>query len=133
MKKYFILVATLLQFPQLFSQNYKINWENNQTISLTNGNTVNVPFFSNKDNTTTSTILSAPVSVVPPTASSTTSQPVSGSQQPAQTSSSASAQQPAAPGNVEATASAARPASQPPHDLPEVSVPVTQPMSTSQQ
>ena len=50
MKKYFILVATLLQFPQLFSQNYKINWENNQTISLTNGNTVNVPFFSNKDN-----------------------------------------------------------------------------------
>ena len=50
MKKYFILVATLLQFPQLFSQNYKINWENNQTISLTNGNKVNVPFFSNKDN-----------------------------------------------------------------------------------
>ncbi|WP_413533639.1 type IX secretion system sortase PorU [Empedobacter brevis] len=50
MKKYFILVATLLQFPQLFSQNYKINWENNQTISLSNGNTVNVPFFSNKDN-----------------------------------------------------------------------------------
>ncbi|MFV0235170.1 type IX secretion system sortase PorU [Empedobacter falsenii] len=50
MKKYFILVATLLQFPQLFSQNYKINWENNQTISLTNGNKVNVPYFSNKDN-----------------------------------------------------------------------------------
>ena len=50
MKKYFILVATLLQFPQLFSQNYKINWENNQTISLTNGNKINVPFFSNKDN-----------------------------------------------------------------------------------
>ncbi|WP_313636400.1 type IX secretion system sortase PorU [Empedobacter sp.] len=49
MKKYFILVATLLQFPQLFSQNYKINWENNQTISLTNGNKVNVPYFSNQD------------------------------------------------------------------------------------
>ena len=52
MKKYFILVATLLQFPQLFSQNYKINWENNQTISLTNGTTVNVPYFSNKENYT---------------------------------------------------------------------------------
>lgn len=50
MKKYFILVATLLQFSHLYGQNYKINWENNQTISLTNGNKVNVPYFSNKDN-----------------------------------------------------------------------------------
>ncbi|QES93400.1 type IX secretion system sortase PorU [Empedobacter brevis] len=50
MKKYFILVAVLLQFPHMFGQNYKINWENNQTISLTNGNKVNVPYFSNKEN-----------------------------------------------------------------------------------
>lgn len=104
------------------------------TIVLAAGYMVSQLFFSNKDNTTTSTILSAPVSVVPPTASSTTSQPVSGAQQPAQTSTSSSTSaQPAAPGNVEATASATQPASQPPHDLPEVSVPVTQPMSTSQQ
>lgn len=52
MKKYFILAATLLQFPLLFSQNYKINWENNQAISLTNGTSVNVPYFSNKENYT---------------------------------------------------------------------------------
>ena len=50
MKKYFILAAALFQFPHLFSQTYKINWENNQTISLTNGTTVNVPYFSNKEN-----------------------------------------------------------------------------------
>ncbi len=50
MKKYFILAAALFQFPHLFGQNYKINWENNQTISLTNGTTVNVPYFSNKEN-----------------------------------------------------------------------------------
>ncbi|GGF10413.1 Peptidase family C25 [Chishuiella changwenlii] len=52
MKKYFILAASLLQFPLLFGQNYKINWENNQAISLTNGTTVNVPYFSNKENYT---------------------------------------------------------------------------------
>lgn len=52
MKKYFILVASLLQFPLLFSQNYKINWEKNQAISLTNGTSVNVPYFSNKENYT---------------------------------------------------------------------------------
>ena len=52
MKKYFILAAALFQFPHLFGQNYKINWENNQTISLTNGTTVNVPYFSNKENYT---------------------------------------------------------------------------------
>ncbi|WP_282628468.1 type IX secretion system sortase PorU [Empedobacter sedimenti] len=50
MKKYFILAAALFQFPHLFGQNYKINWENNQTISLTNGTTINVPYFSNKEN-----------------------------------------------------------------------------------
>lgn len=50
MKKYFILAVALFQFPHLFSQTYKINWENNQTISLTNGTTVNVPYFSNKEN-----------------------------------------------------------------------------------
>ena len=50
MKKYFILAATLFQFPHLFGQNYKINWENDQTISLTNGTSVQVPFFSNQGN-----------------------------------------------------------------------------------
>ncbi|WP_313384041.1 type IX secretion system sortase PorU [Chishuiella sp.] len=50
MKKYFILASVLFQFTYLFGQNYKINWENNQTIFLTNGNKINLPYFSNKDN-----------------------------------------------------------------------------------
>ncbi|WP_313374575.1 type IX secretion system sortase PorU [Chishuiella sp.] len=50
MKKYFILASILFQFTHLFGQTYKINWENNQSYSLTNGNSINIPYFSNKDN-----------------------------------------------------------------------------------
>ena len=47
MKKYFILALTLLNSGYLFSQTYKINWENNTEYALTNGQKYSVPFFNN--------------------------------------------------------------------------------------
>ena len=106
------------------------------TIVLAIGYMISQLFFSGNDNAVTSTTLSAPVSTVSPAASSTTvPQSVSGAQQPAAQTTTSSSQTVATtpPANVESTASATRPASQPPHDLPEVSVPATQPMDSSKQ
>ncbi|MBS7333475.1 MAG: hypothetical protein KIG88_07785, partial [Weeksellaceae bacterium] len=47
MKKYIILAISLLNYSHLFSQNYKINWENNKDYTLTNGQKIKVPFFDN--------------------------------------------------------------------------------------
>lgn len=49
MKKYIILAISLLNYGHLFSQNYKINWENNKDYALTNGQNIKVPFFNNSD------------------------------------------------------------------------------------
>ena len=49
MKKYLILAITLLNYSNLFSQKYKINWENSQDYALTNGQIIKVPFFNNPE------------------------------------------------------------------------------------